>query len=92
MPDAVYNAESIPSGSMYVMLVRIRGSMDVTSKSVSDETDADPDDLVSSFTWRLLPAFKGRRLAEPARNAIAQAPVLPSVFHNLIGLDHHLYC
>ena len=27
-----------------------------------------------------------------ARNAIAQAPVLPSVFHNLIGLECHRSC
>ena len=57
MPEAVYNAESIPS--VYVMLVRIRGSMDVTSKSVSDETDADPDDLVID---RLTEETKLRRL------------------------------
>ena len=41
------------------MLVRIRGSMDVTSKSVSDETDADPDDLVID---RLTEDTKLRRL------------------------------
>ena len=42
-----------------MMLVRIRGSMDVTSKSVSDETDADPDDLVID---RLTEDTKLRRL------------------------------
>ena len=41
------------------MLDRIRGSMDVTSKSVSDETDADPDDLVID---RLTEETKLRRL------------------------------